>query len=475
MSQGAIPNTTTTNTVVSKAAVPPPLTGVVVVPKPINVESDLSVDSAQEVHAVQVTNGHSEGNNDHNKKKRKRSASGEIEDGKAKRVKLDDEQKEKKKKKKNKQNKKREEKEEEESDDDHDETTRNMSKVEFEAFVNSIMEITRCEHPKTALIMLERKLTTLDELKTWFGLDIGDDDAKLMELVNDNQLRAIYKGMVMGKLVLSMDEYQKDGPSGFINHILDSKAAGKHLVPYAFCCWDPEKNNIQSSLQSKKRDAAINPQSNNFWLLNQENEIKKALRRTKFWYAFANEMANAIEAGAIDEERLSWEDVKMYCEAFWYENPEARQFKKYWINVYADKQSQLVSYPAWPIPKGSYKEEKDFVLGVWPFVQIYFMSPKEGPVVLLGDKKDKFKNKDEHGAEKPRFDFIAALEKRQAKHGGKVARVEPDAMIIEDSDDDDDDDESQVDKHKKDKKNKKKKHKSRLSKFIDSQAEEDDD
>jgi hypothetical protein len=56
----------------------------------------------------------------------------------------------------------------------------------------------------------------------------------------------------------------------------------------------------------------------------------------------------------VEISELIWDDIKKYCKAYWYENEEVRGFKKYNINVYADKKPQLQSYPAWPIPKGAW-------------------------------------------------------------------------------------------------------------------------
>jgi hypothetical protein len=412
-------------------------------------------------------------------KKRKRSSSN-ADERKVKKSKVD----EKEKKKKNK--KKREEEEEvsvhqiEDSDDEEEEDLGvAMSKAEFEEFVQSIMEITRCQDPKVAMVMLEHKLNIIDNLKTWFGLELHDDDTKLLQLLTDTQLSGIYKGLVVGKLILSMEEFQKDGPMGFVNHLLESEASGKHLLPYSFCCWKSDSENIQSTLEENKRQAAMSPNSKNFWMLNKDDEMKKALRRTKFWYAFGREMDKAIQSGQIDESTLTWEDLKAYCEVFWYENEEGKKFRKFYVAVHGQKSSnsssgqntQFQSFPAWPVPKGAYKEEKDFLLGVWPFVQIYFMSPKEGPVVLVNGRKEKAKAEEN---KKPSFDFKAALEKRNR---GKPVQHES-TMVVDNDDDKDSDSESDSERQeaKKSKKHKKsnKSKGGRLSKFVDSQAQEDD-
>jgi hypothetical protein len=446
-----------------KSAVPPPLSVSLIaksVPEPPNGHANGNGSVAAAVEPGALLDQHQQQDS---VKKRKRSNSSEG-TSKVKKQKLGDESNAKKKKKE----KRREESEEDEENEDLLE----MNKNELVTFVDSIMNLTNCDHPDSAIVMLGQKLSILDQFKKFFGLESHNEDIKLVELLNDTQLKAIYKGMVIGKLVLPMEEYQADGAPGFIEHILDSKAAGKHLVPYAFCCWDPEKNNIHSSLNTRKRDAAINPSSENFYLFKDNNEFKKALRRTKFWYAFATE----LEKGQVEISELTWDDIKQYCEAYWYENEEARGFKKYYINVYADKKPQLQSYPAWPIPKGAWKEQKDFMLGVWPFVQIYFMSPIKGPVVLDHDPQDQASSL--RNANKPAFDFEAAVKKRKATsittvtNKPVVSEKPVEAMVIDDDDDDDD----QGSAHeKRERKRKSKSTKNKLKKFVDSQAEEEED
>jgi hypothetical protein len=489
------PNSSATglaSTVTVNKSVPPPLTSTVVVtkapqvtqvPTPTPLTPIPVVDVAGNGSDANETNGHgNEVHQESGKKKRKRSSSTVDKSSQSKKQKTGDGSEKKKKKSKK------------ENIDDSDEEEVEMSKNELGEFVQSIMDITHSDHPETALVMVEQKLSLLDQLKTIFGLEPHTEDVKVLELIIDAQLKAIYKGMVIGKLMLPMEEYQKDGAWGFVSHILDSQAAGKHLVPYALCCWDHEKSNIQSSIDDRKRMAAINPQSKNFYLFNKDNEFKKALRRTKFWYAFANELQKEEDQGRIDGGNFSWDQLKTYCEAFWSENPEAKSFKKYWMNVYADKQSQLVSYPAWPIPKGAYQEGRDFILGVWPFVQIYFMSSINGPI-LLGERKNN--NTYNNNAKKSDFDFGSALKKLEEKKKGSkeeakktqkvVVEEEHDQqtkvgmMVIDDSDEEDDesdsDDEQREKKGKHKSKSKKhgKKKTNRLSKFTDSQAEEDDD
>lgn len=461
------------------AAVPPPLN---LAPTKTTNEA-ISDQGASTATGQDHQNGHDSGNGGgtttSTTKKRKRSSSN-ADERKAKKSKVDEKEKKKKKKK--------EEKEElsvhqiEDSDDDDDEEEDlgvAMSKTEFEEFVQSIMEITRCQDPKVAMVMLEHKLNIIDNLKTWFGLELHDDDTKLLQLLTDTQLSGIYKGLVVGKLILPMEEFQKDGAMGFINHLLESEASGKHLLPYSFCCWKSDSENIQSTLEENKRQAAMSPNSKNFWMLNKDDEMKKALRRTKFWYAFGREMDKAIKSGQIDESTLTWEDLKAYCEVFWYENEEGKKFRKFYVAIHGQKSSnssnsgqntQFQAFPAWPIPKGAYKEEKDFLLGVWPFVQIYFMSPKEGPVVLVNGRKEKAKVEEN---KKPSFDFKAALEKR---NGGKPVQHESTMVVDNDDDDSDSESDSERQEAKKSKKHKKSKKSKggRLSKFVDSQAEEDD-
>lgn len=487
MSQPATlpPSANVTVVVAKPAAVPPPLS--LAVTK--TATEAISDQGASTATGQDHQNGQDSGNGSGTTttttttKKRKRSSSN-ADERKAKKSKVD----EKEKKKKNK--KKREEEEvsvhqiedsdDKDSDDEEEEDLGvAMSKAEFEEFVQSIMEITRCQDPKAAMVMLEHKLNIIDNLKTWFGLELHDDDTKLLQLLTDTQLSGIYKGLVVGKLILSMEEYQKDGPMGFVNHLLESEASGKHLLPYSFCCWKSDSENIQSTLEENKRQAAMSPNSKNFWMLNKDDEMKKALRRTKFWYAFGREMDKAIQSGQIDEATLTWEDLKAYCEVFWYENEEGKKFRKFYVAVHGQKSSsssgqntQFQSFPAWPVPKGAYKEEKDFLLGVWPFVQIYFMSPKEGPVVLVNGRKEKAKAEEN---KKPSFDFKAALEKR---NGGKPVQHESTTMVVDNDDDEDSDSESDSERQeaKKSKKHKKsnKSKGGRLSKFVDSQAQEDD-
>jgi hypothetical protein len=467
-------SSTTTTTIAtlgsSAPAVPPPLSVSLIaksVPEPPNGHANGNGSVAAEVETGALLDQHQQQDS---VKKRKRSNSSEG-TSKVKKQKLGNESNAKKKKKEKRREKKKQDESDEDEEDDLDEDTLEMNKNELVTFVDSIMNLTNCDHPDSAIVMLGQKLSILDQFKKFFGLESHNEDIKLVELLNDAQLKAIYKGMVMGKLVLPMEEYQADGAPGFIEHILDSKAAGKHLVPYAFCCWDPEKNNIHSSLNTRKRDAAINPSSENFYLFKDNNEFKKALRRTKFWYAFATE----LEKGQVEISELTWDDIKKYCEAYWYENEEARGFKKYYINVYADKKPQLQSYPAWPIPKGAWKEQKDFMLGVWPFVQIYFMSPLNGPIVLDHDQQDKASSL--KNANKPAFDFAAAVKKRQATTttvtSDHVVSEKPveEAMVIDDYDDDDQ--ESAHEKRERKRKSKSKKNK--IKKFADSQAEEEGD
>lgn len=470
---------------VTKPLVPPPLSTAVLANRTVPMPLGTTVESVQQQQQQQATdtNGHDHSTVTETKKKRKRSESDKKE-SKSKRQKTDQgDAQEKKKKKKSKKNQVREEEEEDEEDeDDQLETDRAMTRAEFAQYVESIMTITGAKDPEGSLVMLEQKVDILDTIKTWFGIELHEDDAKLLALLKEVQLSAIYKGMALGKLVVPMDDFQKDGAIGFINHLLESEAAGKHLVPYAFCCWDSEREVSGGALDNEIRTAAMNPSPKNFWRLNKKDEMKKALRRTKFWYCFAQEMEKALKAGDIDEEHLTWDALKAYCEAFWYENEEAKKLRKYYVTVYVkgayndsskSGTNNFQAFPAWPIPKGAYKEERDFLLGVWPFVQVYFMSPKEGPVVLMGDKKSTTKI---NGSEKPSFDFKAAMEKRGAKHGGRVDTN--DVMVI---DDDDGDDEEELSDHERKQKKKKqksvKKSKGRLTKFTDSQAEEasDDD
>jgi hypothetical protein len=465
------PSANVTVVAAKPAAVPPPLN--LAPTKTIN--EAISDQGASTATGQDHQNGHDStsaaGATSSTTKKRKR-ASSNTDERKTKKSKVDE------KEKKNKNKKKREEEvsvhQIEDSDDEEEEEDLGvaMSKAEFEEFVQSIMEITRCQDPKAAMVMLEHKLNIIDNLKSWFGLELHDDDTKLLQLLTDTQLSGIYKGLVVGKLVLSMEEFQKDGPMGFINHMLESEASGKHLLPYSFCCWKSDSENIQSTLEENKRQAAMSPNSKNFWMLNKDDEMKKALRRTKFWYAFGREMDKAIQSGQIDEATLTWEDLKAYCEVFWYENEEGKKFRKFYVAVHGQKSSssgqntQFQSFPAWPVPKGAYKEEKDFLLGVWPFIQIYFMSPKEGPVVLVNGRKEKAKVEEN---KKPTFDFKAALEKRNS---AKPVQHES-TIVVEDSDSESDSERQEAKKSKKHKKSKSKV--GRLSKFVDSQAEEDDD
>jgi hypothetical protein len=113
------------------------------------------------------------------------------------------------------------------------------------------------------------------------------------------------------------------------------------------------------------------------------------------------------------------------------------------------------------------------MLGVWPFVQIYFMSPPKGPVVLDHDQQEKassFKN-----ANRPAFDFEAAIKRRQGTAtttaivtSRVINKPVETPMVI-----DDDDEESVRDQIENKRKSKLKKNK--LRNYVDSQAEEDDD
>jgi hypothetical protein len=288
----------------SKSAIPPPLStslvGKIASEQPIYLVANGQPNGNESVVDSLTPSDQQQHDSD---KKRKRSNSSEGKT-KAKKQKVGDGSMAKKKEK----SKEKKKKDDYSNEDDFDEDLLEMNKNELITFVDSIMNLTNCDHPDSAIVMLGQKLSILDEFKKFFGLESHNEDIKLVELLNETQLKAIYKGMVMGKLVLPMEEYQSDGASGFIEHILDSKAAGKHLVPYAFCCWDPEKNNIHSSLNTKKRDAAINPSSENFYLFKDNNEFKKALRRTKFWYAFATE----LEKGQVEISELKWDDIKAY-------------------------------------------------------------------------------------------------------------------------------------------------------------------